>query len=351
MPYTDTINDLLVLLKGARDGKIALRNALAEKLQRFKSGMISSKNVQEDLARNNQEMKKFDVKIDKLQKELDKKIMKLPEFSKKGKFSNMSKDEIQKLERFYEIAYDKTISQGKEMGMDFETMCKYTADNYDGITELYGDSFPEAFGPSEKFSSVFVNMTLSHMGVTDCKTGEPIQVNTENLKTCSYSLQEAKAVDIAMMGSNDLERFNGLITVSRDSIVATVDAIQNKVAEDPELDAYLDKSEIKSISENVISKLDGIDTSLKQKLEEFAYERTAVVSTSYGNMRTQVKKTVGEIFNELSLPTVSDTQFPYEFEGEKYWLSEDGKIYSESEMQDKYNTQIQDTEVEINVLP
>lgn len=259
----------------------------------------------------------------------------------------MTNRDIRKIERFYESVTAK-VSKNWDMDIivDFEGECQSVLEHYDGITELFGDAWPESFTESQKLSSVFVNKILKDMETRDCQKQELIKIDPDTLKVCSYCSADADVIGDAMAASNSLEKFHGLITVNHEAIPAARQAVADNIAEDPMFGRFLTQQNVSDVSEEIFSRLNGLDAGLALEIRDFTYERVAVVSTSYGNLDSEIKRSAQEMFQELNLPVVSQRQYQYELDEVKYWISEDD-IYTELQMKNRYNTQINNMETEI----
>lgn len=358
MPLRNNIQDSFILLENRLKKSKWLaeynRSSIKNIMDLFKEGGISEDDMISEFDTDQEHLKSSMDNVHKLRQKICDKIRDLPIFKNDSRFSNMTQNDASKLERFYESVLEHMRFNPSGMQIDFEDACKLAVNHYDDITELYGDVWHESFTESQKLSSIFVNSTLESLDIRDCKTGDNIKIDENNLKVCSYSSADADVVCDAMMGIAEnevLNIFHGLITVNQDTMREVVNVAQKRFSDNPELGTFLNKQDVEEVSNEIFLHLYGLDAGVASDVVNFAYERTAVASTSYGNMMCEVKKGASDMFQELALPITSHSQFSYELEGEKCWVTDTGKSYTESEMQDRYDTQITNTEFEINVLP
>lgn len=311
-----------------------------------KSGIISIIKMEDEVASHTERLQMFKGRIQDTRQEVCKKIKELPVLKNDARFADITDKDISKMEKFYESVMYETYDMERSVRIDFEHAMESAIQNYDNITELYGGAWHESFTNAQKLSSIFVNNALKEMKVHDCRTGDEITIDQDNLEICSYSASDADVICDAMTGSTSLEKFHALITVNMDAISEVHQAVRQAVAEEPFFGSFLSREKVADITSDLISKLDGLDGGLASEVQDFIYERVAVVATSYGNRELSIRSDAQDMFIKLRLPVLSDRQQSYVLDGEKYWITEDG-TYTESQMQDRYDTQIKNMEAEI----
>lgn len=363
MPFSKTIEQLFAEVETLRLSLAHYQYRISRTSDKFKSEQISGADMVRDVEECTKKIKDINKDLNKVRDQLCDKIRKLPDFKQDKRFANMKKQDASKLEKFYETVNARIQNKKSAPDLKFEEACKLAVVNYDEITELYGDAWPEAFSPSEKLSSIFVNHTLRCMNAVDCKTGETVTVSRDNLRVCSYSASEADTLCEKMMGNINLDKFHGLISVAYDAMDASVAAVQDKIAENPELsdNAFLDKDEITSIADEVVASLtdlEFIDDSESEgefsdekfseaEISEYAYRQVALGTTSYANSMSEERKRASDMFEEYDLPIQSEREITYEQDGAIYWVGSDGSS-SESDVEDEYESDLDDMEEQLN---
>lgn len=284
-------------------------------------------------------------------------MRRLPAFRSDKRFKNLSYEEREKMQRFYESMHEEKDFMDK---IPFEDHCQITVDNYDGAMIFFGDSFPKSYTEGQKLSALFVNKGLHK--VWDETTQSEVEVNVDNLRICSYPQQDldgfntqsildenTEIIDARGLGGETsiLDMFFKTISIRPKVMAMTKEFVNNKIANNPEAGrVQLTKEEVQEITKN-ITDLGLVDLKKFPTMEGHIFEQVAVCSVACGKTPKDVIVAGAEMRNTYNLPHEDTFIQEISVDGRKYWLTDEGALTNQ-QLDEKYETNVVDDQAVVS---